>query len=197
MRHSLLLLCLAALETPLAAGGALPEGWVQAKVALVKPDGCNCLKDSVGVGAGAGMWFGPRWGAEVDLLHLRLESSHSSAASDETHLLASGLFNLAPTAAPWVPYARAGLGLASIQSPFSLASHRTTRATYHAGLGAQRWWGDHRMFSAELRSVTIDNEARRTEFQGLLGLGLRWGGGGSSRPVPAAAPVAPAPASAP
>ncbi|BDU78029.1 OmpA family protein [Mesoterricola sediminis] len=196
MRTSSMSLLLAALGATLAAGEPLPEGWVQAKAAVIKPDGCNCLKDVLGGGGGVGAWITPRWGAELDVLQLRLKSKHTTAASDETHVLASGLFNLAPAAAPWIPYARAGAGLATIQAPYSLADHGTTRAAFHAGVGVQRPFGQRGLFSAEVRAVTIENEIRRTEYQGLVGLGLRWGRKASAVAAPAPV-VAPAPAPAP
>jgi outer membrane protein OmpA-like peptidoglycan-associated protein len=177
------------------AAGDTPAGskWIQGKVALVKPDGCNCLKDALGLGAGAGTWLTPRWGVELDLLSLRLESSHTGLSSAEQHLMGSALFNFMPEAGPWLPYLRAGLGAAHIQSPYSLATHPTTRAAYHGGVGVQRFFGDRGMASFEGRAVTIDNSARRSEFQLLLGLGLRLGVPPRPVPAPVAAPAPPPP----
>ena len=182
------------ITTALAAGseGAPPQKWVQGKVAYVKPDGCNCLKDVPAFGAGVGEWFNARWGAELDFLSLKLEARHSDAESGEQHALGSALFNLAPDAGPWKPYLRAGLGGTSIQSPYSLATHATTRLATHLGGGVQYFFGDHGLTSLEVRSATILNSAKRSEVQILAGLGVRTGAPARVQ-APAPAPAAPPP----
>ena len=186
IRHCLLPLlivsCLAA--EPI---GPAPRKWMQIKGAFLRPDNCHCLENTEGVGAGAGTWFTDRWGAEVDYLDATLKSRRTGVSADEKHLMGSALFNLNPRGAQWFPYLRAGVGAARVGAPFSLEPGTTTRLTYHGGLGIQRFFSTHGIASAEARAVTIDTRVSRTEYQGLLGLGWRWG-----TPAAVAAPV-PAP----
>jgi outer membrane protein OmpA-like peptidoglycan-associated protein len=173
--------------------GPAPQKWIQLKGAFLKSDGCNCLEDTAGLGLGVGTWFTPRWGAEVDFLAATLKSRHGSAEADEKHLLGSGLFNLNPEGTRWFPYLRAGIGAARIGAPYSLEQEAATRFSYHGGVGVQRFFGSHGLGSLEVRAVGIDTRIRRTEYQGLLGLGYRWG---ALAPAAAVA-VAPSPATAP
>jgi outer membrane protein OmpA-like peptidoglycan-associated protein len=169
--------------------GPAPQKWIQLKGAFLKPDGCNCLKDAVGIGAGAGQWFTSRWGTEVDFLDATLKSRHGVARADEKHLLGSALFNLNPEGTQWFPYLRAGIGVARIGAPYSLEPDAATRFAYHGGIGVQRFFSTHGLGSLEARSVTLDTRIRRTEYQGLLGLGYRWGAPlAAVVPVPAPAP---------
>ncbi len=185
------------LATGLAAQTAGPAGqkWVQGRLAYVKPDNtCNCIKDAFGLGLGVGTWFSSRLGAEADLLSLTLKSRQGSVSASELHVMASGLFNLVPDG-PWYPYLRAGVGLARVDTPYSLTSGSADKFSYHAGVGVQRFFSSRGLASAEVRSVTIDTSARRVEYQGLLGIGLRWGAPAqAAAPAPAQAPVALPPA---
>jgi len=182
----------------LSAQTAGPEGqkWFQGKVAYIKPDNsCNCIHDDVGPGAGLGTWFTPRLGIELDYLKVHLKSRSGSVDVPEQHGLLSGLLNLAPNGAGWYTYLRAGVGVARVASPYSLTAGTVDKLSYHGGGGVQRFFGTRGMASLEVRSVTITTAERRVEYQGLLGLGLRWGGEAAPAAAqePATAPVAAAP----
>jgi len=183
------------LTATLAAGDPAlpPPGWIQAKAALVKPDTCNCIKDLTEVGLGAGMWFTPRWAAELDYLQGTLKSQRTTARSDEKLVMGSLLFGLNPDGRMWFPYLRAGLGGAEIGSPYSLGPVTRTRLAFLGGVGVQGALGDHVITSLEVRATTIETQVSRTEKAAILGLGVRWG---ERAPVAAQAPF-PAPAPAP
>lgn len=170
----------------LSAGDATPspQRWIQGKVAFIASEGCNCIQDSIGLGAGAGAWLTPRWGAEFEYLQLPLKSRAGDISVNEQEASFSGLFNLKPAATSWVPYLHAGLGMARVPSPWSLTLNATERPTLSGGLGVQRFFGRQGMASLDLRSVTINTASRRYEYQALLGFGFRLG-------VPAAIPEAP------
>ena len=182
------------LATGLAAqttGPAL-QTWGQVKGLYLRPQGSSCLKDTQGFGLGAGRWFTSRWGGELDLLQGQLRSNLGLASAKEQELQMAVLFNLSPDRTQWIPYLRAGLGAARIEAPYSLSTGSTTRFAYHGGIGVQRFFGQHGIASLEGRAVSIESSSRRTEYQGLLGLGWRWG-----VPAPVAAPMAPPPAPVP
>jgi outer membrane protein OmpA-like peptidoglycan-associated protein len=169
-----------------AEPGPAPQSWVQGKVAYVKPDSCNCIKDLGAFGLGAGTWFAPRWGYELDFLTGHLDSRHTSASAKERELQGALLYGLNPTGTTWFPYLRVGLGAAQVGGPYSLGPGVTNRFAFHEGIGVQGFLGKHLMTSLEARALTIDTQVRRTEKQALLGVGLRWG-------APAAGAVSPAP----
>jgi len=189
--------------------GPAPQNWVQVKGAIFKPDGGPCLKNTDGLGLGAGKWLTNRWGLEVDLLQTTLKSRILAPDAHETHLAASALFNLNPGGTQWFPYLRAGAGAVRVESPYSLSDHTITMATLHAGVGVQRFFASHGLASLEARTVGMGGVVRRNEYQAILGLGWRWGAPAAPLavavtpkplPVPAPAPVpvpAPAPAPAP
>jgi OOP family OmpA-OmpF porin len=184
------------LTASLSAQPVVPaqQTWAQLKAGDFRQQGSSCMKDTLGLGAGAGHWFTSRWGGEADLLDGPLKSRLGLPSAREQHFLGSALFSLAPELSlegtPWVPYLRAGLGLARIGSPYSLSDHATTRLAFHGGIGVQRFFGEHGLASLEARALGIETSTRRTEYQGLLGLGWRWG---APVPVKVSAPVAPAP----
>ncbi|MFZ1615544.1 MAG: OmpA family protein [Holophaga sp.] len=179
------------LASGLAAQSAGPasQTWAQFKVAHLKAQGSNCLKDTTGFGLGVGKWFTSRWGTEVDFIDGSLKSQTGNITADEKHLLGSALFSLMPENTRWIPYLRAGVGLTRVDAPYSLSTHTTTRFAYHSGVGVQYFFGDHGIASLEGRSVSVETSTRRIEYQGLLGVGYRWGA--------KAAPVAPAPVAVP
>ena len=145
------------LATGLAAQTAAPAGqkWIQGKVAYIKPDNsCNCIKDAVGPGAGIGAWFTPRLGMELDVLGLSLKSRNGSVDVAERHAMVAGLYNLVPEGT-WYPYLRLGVGLARIDSPYSLATGTVDKFTYHGGVGVQHFFSARGMASAEIRSTNV------------------------------------------
>lgn len=94
--------------------GPASQTWAQFKVAYLKAQGSNCLKDTTGLGLGAGKWFTSRWGTEVDFIDGSLKSQTGNITADEKHLLGSALFNLMPESTRWIPYLRAGVGLTRV-----------------------------------------------------------------------------------
>ncbi|MDR3672941.1 MAG: hypothetical protein P4L36_19000 [Holophaga sp.] len=162
----------------LAAGLAAapgPQAWVQAKAAWVRPNPCRCIQDLGAYGLGAGAWFTPRWGAELDFLGGPLRSRRTPAEAQERELAGSLLFGLNPDGIRWFPYLRAGLGGARVGAPFSLAAGSTTRLARLGGLGVQGLFAGRFLASGEFRLVTLETRVERTEKQVLLGLGMRWG----------------------
>jgi OmpA-OmpF porin, OOP family len=197
MKKSTLLLALVA---AVSLGAQEKQSWVQGKAGFIKQDGCDCIKDTIGYGLGVGHWFSNRWGGEIDLLADKLKANKVPVPdANEKHALASALFNLNPGGEKWFPYLRAGLGASQVDAPYSLkANDSTTRLNYHGGVGVQRFFSEHGIFSAEARAVSIQTKTRRTEYQGLLGLGYRWGGEKAAMPTPPApVPLPPPPAPVP
>ena len=190
------------------AGGGLPaaEGdhyWMDGKLVYVRDRDCDCLKPSLGPGLGAGDWFSPRWGAELDLLTTRVRNNLGGATARESEGLVSLLLDLDPGSRRWAPYLKAGAGAARVGAPLSLGPGTTTRFAYDGAAGAQWPLGRSGQASLEARAVTIDTRARRTELQAVLGLGLRWGGHPAPpvpeapRPEPPQPPPPPPPPPAP
>jgi OOP family OmpA-OmpF porin len=175
--------------------GPARQDWLQVKGAYFKPDGGPCLDTSFGPGLGLGTWLSNRWGVELDLLDTKLKSRVLPGNAHEQHLAAGALFNLNPGGTVWFPYLKAGAGGVRVGSPYSLSTGSSTFGTLHGGVGIQRFFATHGIASLEARAVGISGTVRRNEYQGLVGLGCRWGGA-SPAPAPAA-PVALAPAPVP
>ena len=79
------------------------------------------LKDQMHYGLGVGHWYTDRWGLDLRLLRQDQEFDKNPlniASGKETHLLASGLFNLRPGAETWYPYLAAGLGATNLDAPY-------------------------------------------------------------------------------
>jgi outer membrane protein OmpA-like peptidoglycan-associated protein len=180
------------------AFAAESPGWVQGKVALVTPDNCHCLKDTTGLGLGAGSWQNQRWGWELDVLRNTLQSHAGGIRAQELEFQGAALFAPFDLGPFWKPYLRAGGGVASVQTPFSLGPGTTLRPALHGGVGIQGWWSRHGMASLELRSTSIFTATSRRETQLLLGVGLRWGKDAAQADHPAQeSPTAPGPAPQP
>jgi OOP family OmpA-OmpF porin len=151
------------------------------------------------LGVAGGSWCTPRWGYELSILGTQLKGKNglSGASADEYHAHLSALFNLAP-GNTWAPYLRAGLGGTNVDSPWSFATDKTTRFSYHAGIGVQTPLAEHFLLGLEAREVRIETQTSYTETLGLVTLAYRWGGTASPAPAPAPAPaVAPEPVAAP
>ena len=188
------------LATSLSAStsGVAPFTWIQGRMTYVVPDSdCHCLKADTGFGLGAGAWVAPRLGLEVEGLALRLTSKGGAIGAPEQHFILSGLFNLDPRATHWLPYLKVGVGDARVGTPYSLTSGTVNRLEVGVGAGLQYLFGQRGLASLEARSVSIDTDLRRTEYQAQLGLGLRWGGSRTPAPAPEPEPAAPAPAPEP
>jgi len=162
-----------------------PQKWVVGKVGYAQPDDCHCLKDTAVLGAGIGTWLSPRWGIEADYLNLRLQPKHGGPSGHEQALNGAALFNLLPGEERWIPYLRAGLGLARVPSPYTSSSDDQTRFTYHGAVGVQHPFWQHGFATLEARVASVETHIQRSEYMGLLGLGYRWG---AIVPVIAAAP---------
>ena len=189
---------LAVLMLAAASGLTAQEGtkWVNAQGAHVIQDPSS-LKDDFGYGLGLGNWFTNRWGAEFSILNTDIEGKglRSGLSGRETHGFFSGLMNLNPGGEKWFPFLRLGLGatqLAGVPSPLSWTSSddTTTRINFHGGVGVQAHLAENFIGSLEARAVRVETQISRNEYQALVGLGYRWGGGRAAAPPP---PPPPAP----
>jgi OOP family OmpA-OmpF porin len=188
--------------TALTLSAQQGTAWVAAELGQTSwKSGAN-LKDQMHYGLGVGHWYTDRWGLDLRLLQedLKLDSNPLNIATGkQTHLLASGLFNLRPGADNWYPYLAAGLGGTQVDAPYSLTSSSATRLNYHAGLGIMGRPEEHFLLDVSAKAVRVDlpSSNHRTDFMATLGLGYTWGGGRKALPAPAPAPAAPEPKPAP
>jgi len=150
------------------------------------------MKDQMHYGLGAGHWYSDRWGLDLRALRNDLELDVPGAVSDtQTHLLASGLFNLRPGADNWYPYLAAGIGGTNIGSPYSGKADSTTRFNYHGGIGVMGKLAEHFMLDVNAKAVRVELPKSRTEYLATLGLGYTWGGGRKAAPAPPPPPPPP------
>jgi OOP family OmpA-OmpF porin len=192
MKKSLLFLLAGAALTLSAQQGT---AWVAGHVGQTMFENDANLKDKVHYGLGVGHWYTNRWGLDLRALKTDLQADVTGApTADQTHLLASGLFNLRPGAENWYPYLAAGLGGTKVGAPYSGKLESTTRLNYHAGLGLMGKLSDNFLLDLSAKAVRVELPKSRTEYLATLGLGYTWGGG--RKAVPAPVPV-PAPAPAP
>ncbi len=204
MRNLLLLSSLLAttgvVAAPLASVGDF--NWAQGQLAYLSQQNSACMKDSFGIGVGAGQWFRTRWGWEATFLHSRLEPTSHLWKAQEDHLDATGLYRPFLETGRWIPFLRAGLGASRLQNPLSLSGGTTTRLNLLVGAGAQVILGPRALGTLELRGTTVESSTRRQELAALVGLGYHWGGKAPAAPAPMIAPPpqpepAPAPVPAP
>ncbi len=184
---------LAVLLLVAASGLSAQEGtkWVNAQGAYVIQDH-SYLKDNLGYGLGLGTWLTDRWGLELSALNTDIKGKGilDGLKGRETHGFVSGLMNLNPSGEKWFPFLRLGLGGTQVASPWSGKAESTTRLNYHGGVGVQGHLAENFIGSLEARAVRIETQESRSEYQALLGLGYRWGGGRVATPPP---PPLPAP----
>ncbi|GLH72475.1 hypothetical protein GETHLI_09770 [Geothrix limicola] len=187
--------------TALTLSAQQGTAWVTAQVGQTIFESKTNLKDQMHYGLGVGHWYTDRWGLDLRALRSDLEldkNPFNIASGNETHLLASALFNFRPGAENWYPYAAAGLGGTNVGSPYSGKSESTTRLNYHAGLGIMGKPAESFLMDFGVKAVRVELPQARTEYLATLGLGYTWGGGKKAAPAPAPAPEpAPAPAPAP
>lgn len=201
MRRTLLFLLAAA-----TAGLSAQQGtaWVAGHLGQTIFENKTNLKDQMHFGVGVGHWYTDRWGLDLRLLRNDQEFDKNPlniASGKETHLLASGLFNLRPGAENWWPYLAAGVGATNLDAPYSQKSDSSTRFNLHGGLGIMGKLADNFLLDVSAKAVRIDLPTARTEFLGTLGLAYTWGGGRKAAPapapMPAPTPVPPPPAPEP
>jgi len=177
-----------------ASGLTAQEGtkWVNAQGAYIVQDP-SALKDGFGYGLGLGSWFTNRWGAEFSVLSTDIEGKGilDGLSGRETHGFVSGLMNLNPGGEKWFPFLRLGLGGTQVATPWSGKSDSTTRFNYHGGVGVQAHLAENFIGSLEARAVRVETQESRSEYQALVGLGYRWGGGRVAAPPPPPPPPAP------
>lgn len=155
------------------------------------------MKDQLHYGLGVGHWYTDRWGLDLRALQSDLELDAPGAPTGkQSHLLASGLFNLRPGAENWYPYLAAGLGGTVVGSAYSPSGDRTTRLNFHGGFGVMGKLAEHFMLDLNAKAVRVELPKSRTEYLATLGLGYVWGGGRKAALAPAPAP-APEPAPEP
>ncbi|MDP1832705.1 MAG: OmpA family protein [Geothrix sp.] len=185
--------------TALSLSAQQGTAWVAGHLGQTMFEGDANLKDKMHYGLGAGHWYTNRWGLDLRALQndLQVEKSPVPVPSGkQTHLLASGLFNLRPGAANWYPYLAGGLGGTNVESPYSGKNESTTRLNYHAGLGLMGKPAENFLLDLSAKAVRVELPKSRTEYLATLGLGYTWGGGRKAAPAPAPAPM-PAPVPVP
>lgn len=191
MRMTAMILALAA-----ATGLSAQEGtkWVALQGGGLAHDNkdTNPFKEGLLVGLEGGGWLTDRWGVALGVQHARLEHGGLDQKGNEYHYAVSALFNFMP-GNKWIPYLRGGVGMVDLGWPLALPSHpdSETRSHFHLGLGVQGHLAEHFFTSLEARAVQVGFKSwNRHEFQGLIGLGYRWG---TATPAPVPPPPPPAP----
>lgn len=185
--------------TALTLSAQQGTAWVAGELGQTVWRNSTNIKDSMHYGLGVGHWYTDRWGLDLRLLQndMKLESNPSNLGSGkQTHLLASGLFNLRPGAENWYPYLAAGVGGTSVDAPYSQKPDKATQFNYHAGAGIMGKPAEHVLLDFGVKAVRVNLPAHRTDFMATLGLGYTWGGVKKAAPASAPEP-APAPAPAP
>lgn len=193
MKKTLLLALVASGLTLTAQEG---QAWVAAHAGQTMFESDANLKDKLHYGLGAGHWYTNRWGLDLRALQndLQLDTNPLGIGSaKQTHLLASGLFNLRPGADNWYPYLAAGIGGTNVESPYSGKGDATTRFNYHGGLGVMGKLAENFMLDVSAKAVRVELPKSRTEYLATLGLGYTWGGGRKAAPAPPPPPPPPAP----
>jgi OOP family OmpA-OmpF porin len=188
--------------TALTLSAQQGTAWVAGHLGQTIFENKDNLKDEMHYGLGVGHWYTDRWGLDLRALRSKLELDKNPAKIDsgnESHLLASGLFNFRPGADNWYPYLAAGLGGTNIGSPYSGKSDSTTKLNYHGGLGIMGKPAENFLLDVGAKAVRVNLPTARTEYLATLGLGYTWGGAKKAvpAPAPAPAPVVPEPAPAP
>ncbi len=188
--------------TALTLSAQQGTAWVAGHLGQTIFESKSDLKDEMHYGLGVGHWYTDRWGLDLRALRSKLELDKNPAkigSGNETHLLASGLFNFRPGADNWYPYLAAGLGGTNIGSPYSGKSDSTTKLNYHGGLGIMGKPVENFLLDVSAKAIRVNLPTARTEYLATLGLGYTWGGAKKAMPAPepAPAPIAPAPAPAP
>jgi OOP family OmpA-OmpF porin len=183
--------------TALTLSAQQGTAWVAGELGQTSwKNGAN-LKDQMHYGLGVGHWYTDRWGLDLRLLQedLKFENPSNIASGKQTHLLASGLFNLRPGADNWYPYLAAGLGGTQVDAPYSLTSSSATRFNYHAGLGLMGKPAEKFLLDLSVKAVRValPSSNHRTDFLATLGLGYTWGGVKKALPAPEPAPPPAAP----
>jgi len=172
------------------------QAWVMGHVGQTIFENDANLKDKMHYGLGVGHWYTNRWGLDLRALQNDLQLDNNPlgiGSAKETHLLASGLFNLRPGADNWYPYLAAGIGGTNVESPYSGKSDATTRFNYHAGLGVMGKLAENFMLDLSAKAVRVELPKSRTEYLATLGLGYTWGGGRKAAPVAPPPPPPPEP----
>jgi outer membrane protein OmpA-like peptidoglycan-associated protein len=159
----------------------------------VQNDTDRGAKDNAILGLAGGTWFTSRWGAELSVLGTQLKAKTGSVSADEFHGHVSGLLNLNPGGSIWYPYLRAGVGGTQVDTPWSFSTGKTTRLSYHAGIGVQGHLSEAFLLGLEARAVRIETLKSYTETLGLVTLGYRFGSARKAAPAPAPAPEPVAP----
>jgi outer membrane protein OmpA-like peptidoglycan-associated protein len=179
------------------AGAEVPA-WAQFQAATLVQHYADCLSVSSGPGFGVGQWRTPQWGWQASLLDASIKDKAGSWTARETHVNAGVLYAPWVLAGPLRPFLEGGLGASRLGNPLSLGPSTTTKLNLQGGLGAQYQFQEHGLATLEARVASIRTYDPRTEFQVVLGLGLRWGH--DRQPQPAHEEVAvpsPEPAPAP
>ncbi len=185
--------------TALTLSAQQGTAWVAGHLGQTLFEGKSNLEDQMHFGIGAGHWYTNRWGLDLRALRTKLEYDNNPlkiGSGNETHLLASALFNLRPGAENWYPYLAAGLGGTNLGSPYSGKTGSATKLNYHGGLGVMGRPAENVLLDAGFKAIRIDLPTARTEYLATLGLGYTWGGVKKAAPAPAPAPL-PAPAPEP
>ena len=145
------------LSVPVSAQA--PDRWVAARLGLLLERGDSRGANQPAVlGATAGMWFSPYWGADVTAQAARVDFSTVHASGTESLVAGSLLMNLNPGGTTWNPYLKLGIGAGTYRFPDhsddSLKSR--SKAMALAGLGLQYRPGGRWFFGMEFLGVQAE-----------------------------------------
>ena len=173
-----LLLCLA-LGTSMTAFAEQGDQWVVAKGAYTQFDSHTAPQDTYGYGVGYGVWCTTHFGVDLSLLRTQLKSRLATATgtSQQHQLLGSLLFSFHPDASRFFPYLAVGVGATQVGAAFSDNHHQTTRAAYHAGLGAKIRFADRGLITLDSKYVRTQANTVRNDWLNTVGVGVVWGAG--------------------
>ena len=172
-RLALLLLAAPALLAAPPAG--FPVTWARLQGGSLTENNSDCIKHTVGYGAGVGQWLTSLAGWELDAVTGQLKDKAGLWKANEVHLDLS-LLLAPPTDWNVKPFLRAGGGVSQLDQPLALVPRSSTRANYVGGLGLQMFFGEHGLATLEVRGMTVRTSVARGEMQALVGIGLRFGG---------------------
>ncbi|MBL0210419.1 MAG: porin family protein [Holophagaceae bacterium] len=158
--------------------------WVGAQVGFQAqgPDSRGA-KSATLFGAGGGVWFTDRWGADAAFRVANIDSNKGLGSGSQQYLTAAVLFNFLPNDKQWNLYAKAGFGSVRVEPPWSGSKDTTTKSVTLAGVGAQYRIGASGMLGAEVQLMRFNADYH--EWPVVFTAGWRFGGVAKPAPRPA------------
>ena len=163
--------------------------WIEVQAGYIGQENSNCIENTTALGLAGGQWVLPTWGWEVSALSDKLKDKAGLWKAREDHYDASALYSPFGVQGSWRPYARVGVGYSHLQAPASLSSTATMRTNLALGAGTQLLFGQRGLASLEGRYMNLQTATRRSEYQLVAGVGLRWGKPVAPQVIPASGPT--------